>query len=485
MNQHQYLECIIKACQWFQKAKVLDGDLGEHGVYEGFNSNFSLDGTKELKINYYIPSIYAKRADCTADTGTAFAFASKAFSTHYSSIPKDEMNALISKDLIQHTNTIGSNLMHELFSEWQHMKKNILRGFFGWYNDPYDMQVFYADDNGRCTMEALLYAMLTQNEHHIQQALAAVIALKKTHGKNGHRFARLEFKHLLKRKGRNWFQKHKIKKHQYHSPHYEAWTFAALILGGYLGSDQDLIALTASGIDDYMQNFPKLPLEHSVNDDFSKLLVAVAILCNISPIPRYQHYMNQLVEYFASIQDAITGAIPERDPFKIRDRAETTNEKYGKGEASVYTSPEDTITDQLYSTAFTAIGLYFASLTNTSPQSEKMLVKLLNYLCCIQIKSANLQLNGTWMRAFDYSLGEYYGANGDVGWGAYSIETGWMVAPTILAFSLYLTQFNPFQGSNSPIIEIFNRIYQEETHVQDNIQKSWQQNLPSRQYPTK
>ena len=34
-------------------------------------------------------------------------------------------------------------------------------------------------------------------------------------------------------------------------------------------------------------------------------------------------------------------------------------------------------------------------------------------------------LDGCWMRGFDYKLWEYYGSSSDIGWGPWSVESGW------------------------------------------------------------
>jgi len=52
--------------------------------------------------------------------------------------------------------------------------------------------------------------------------------------------------------------------------------------------------------------------------------------------------------------------------------------------------------------------------------------KLTEFLCRIQINSeAYPYLDGGWYRAFDFKNWEYWASNSDIGWGAWSIESGW------------------------------------------------------------
>ena len=58
------------------------------------------------------------------------------------------------------------------------------------------------------------------------------------------------------------------------------------------------------------------------------------------------------------------------------------------------------------------------------------------FLLASQIKSDDPRFEGAWMRAFDMDIGEYYGLNKDKGWGAYCIESGWVMGfiPAVLLF---------------------------------------------------
>ncbi|MFC3773606.1 hypothetical protein [Paenibacillus sp. GCM10012303] len=50
---------------------------------------------------------------------------------------------------------------------------------------------------------------------------------------------------------------------------------------------------------------------------------------------------------------------------------------------------------------------------------------LSEFMCNIQIRSSDSRFNGGWMRAYDMDRDEYFGNNGDTGWGPYCIESGW------------------------------------------------------------
>jgi hypothetical protein len=471
----KYWETLHQGLNWFIQSGVLNGENGEKGVYEGFSSSFDSQGRKTLRRDEFLGHL-CQRADCTADSAFCFWLGSL--------LPQDNS---VSASSQPRWKLIGRNLFHELYSYWQHFDndQSLRRGFFGWFNDYYNHNVFYSDDNGRCSLQSILYAYTHQNTPEAAdlflRSYANVIALNQTMGKNGHRPARIDLKHFYPWKGRKGFRRQKFKRHQYQSPHYEGWTFAAILYGAYLLQDKELIKQVQLGIEDYMQIFPRIAVEHSTGDDFSKLLIACVLLYQCTKESRHLTYINQIIDFFAAIQDPTTGAFPERDPYNMHARTEPSNEKYGKGESALYTQASDTITDQLYSAGFLAWGLYFASKTGQVPQARSMLERFLDYLSAIQIRSPNLQLNGVWTRGFDYYYGEPYGANGDVGWGAYSLETGWTQGPILTAFAMYLLDFNPFIPLNEAKRVEIHHIYEKELQYQLAIEKNWKKYTPKPQ----
>ena len=63
--------------------------------------------------------------------------------------------------------------------------------------------------------------------------------------------------------------------------------------------------------------------------------------------------------------------------------------------------------------------------------------QLAEYLCRIQTRSQKLPyLNGTWFRAFDDHRWEAWASSADIGWGAWSIESGWGQAWTAAVLAL-------------------------------------------------
>jgi hypothetical protein len=103
------------------------------------------------------------------------------------------------------------------------------------------------------------------------------------------------------------------------------------------------------------------------------------------------------------------------------------NGDYATGEAPIIEVNTDTCTDLLYSNNFALISLWEAyKATGDFDTFGKAADLLANYLLSVQGVSVNHpELDGGWIRAFDYELWTQYGSDSDTGWGANSLESGW------------------------------------------------------------
>jgi hypothetical protein len=86
----------------------------------------------------------------------------------------------------------------------------------------------------------------------------------------------------------------------------------------------------------------------------------------------------------------------------------------------------DTASDLLYTTNFAFLALHEAAAATGDPRYRQAEDRLAAFLCRIQIRSdAHPELDGGWFRAFDFRRWEYWASDGDAGWGAWCIESGW------------------------------------------------------------
>jgi hypothetical protein len=103
-----------------------------------------------------------------------------------------------------------------------------------------------------------------------------------------------------------------------------------------------------------------------------------------------------------------------------------SNADYGTSEAPLIQQNGDPLCDLLYTTNFAMVGLHEAAAATGDRVYARATDRLARFLCRIQVRSAaHPELDGGWFRAFDVRRWAYWASNADVGWGAWSIESGW------------------------------------------------------------
>src|SRR5690554_1282344 len=91
----------------------------------------------------------------------------------------------------------------------------------------------------------------------------------------------------------------------------------------------------------------------------------------------------------------------------------------------------------LYTVGFTFLGLHEAAAATGEHFYSDAENKLAEFLCRIQIQSeTHPELDGAWFRAFNFNRWEYWASNGDAGWGAWCIESGWSQSWITALFAL-------------------------------------------------
>jgi hypothetical protein len=147
----------------------------------------------------------------------------------------------------------------------------------------------------------------------------------------------------------------------------------------------------------------------------------------VEDTPEHRQWLRRVADDLLALQDSC-GAIREQlgAPELGTIPPPKSNEEYGAKETPIIQQNGDPACDLLYTTNFAFLGLHEAAAATSEPVYADAERKLAQFLCRIQIRSgSHAELDGGWFRAFDFKRWEYWGSNGDAGWGAWSIETGW------------------------------------------------------------
>ncbi|WP_329004713.1 hypothetical protein OHA18_15145 [Kribbella sp. NBC_00709] len=405
----RYRRMVDRGIAWFDRAGMFyDAPDGSKGVAEGFSNEVGFDGK--------LPFRPVPRGDCS--TQTAHAFRLYADLADY---PRGR--------------TIAANLMRLVVDEEQLTDRNPLYGAFeprGARTDLTATNNLFADDGGWIALFALISG-------ETEAGLRGVESLIRTANTDlGLQVDPWRTPSTLMVKGWDEFGRSPIEDGLDLTSHWQSSALCAYLYAYGLTGEPSYLAIAERGLDHMASHHPRARLETSRTCEAGRFLLPLAGGYFYTRKPLYLQTLLSLADYLKSRQGP-DGGFAEWD-----GKCPPSNEAYGVDEASIFQANGDPVTDQLYGTPFAAWALPIVHQITGEPVFEELAQGVLDYLSRIQIDDpADEQLDGAWQRAFDFDAWEYFGSNADLGWGPYCVETGWSIAPTLIAAMQYL-QANAF-----------------------------------------
>jgi hypothetical protein len=405
----RYRRMVDRGIAWFDKAGMFyDAPDGSDGVAEGFSNEIGFDGK--------LPFRPVPRGDCYTQTAHAF-----------------RMYADLADFPRGHA--IAANLMRHVVDEEQLTDRNALYGAFeprGARTDLTATNNLFADDGGWIALFALISG-------DTEAGLRGVESLIRTaNAELGLQVDPWRTPSTLMVKGWDEFGRSPIEDGLDLTSHWQSSALCAYLYAYGITGEPSYLEIAERGLDHMASHYPRARLETSRTCEAGRFLLPLAGGYFYTRKPLYLQTMLKLAEYLKSRQGP-DGGFAEWD-----GKCPPSNEAYGVDEASIFQANGDPVTDQLYGTPFAAWALPIVHQITGEPVFEELAHGVLDYLSRIQIDDpADEQLDGTWQRAFDFDAWEYFGSNADIGWGPYCVETGWSVAPSLIAAMQYL-QDTPF-----------------------------------------
>lgn len=378
---------------------------GSCGVLEGYSAGMDYDGNQLQLISH--------RADCNAEVAMALA-----------------VGASISGD--KHCREIAANLLRYIYADSgmcggdRGNPKHPSFGLISWGGIvPAWTCANYGDDNARCILGTMVASACLDTNQWDEYLLRAVLANLRTTGKLGFREDRVDMA-PLEEHGWKYYQD---AENLNYAPHFDSYLWACNLWAYKHTGYQPLLDSTKNAIRMTMEVFPK---GWRWNDSIerARILLCLAWLILVEDTPEHRGWLKTITDDFLSHQQPC-GALPERiggmggGHYVIP----ATNEEYGTAETPLIQKDGDPATDQLYTTGFALLGLHEAVAATGDVKLKAAEDKLTHYLCRIQVRSKDVPyLDGTWFRAFDYKRWDYWASSADLGWGAWSAESGWGTA---------------------------------------------------------
>ncbi|HWD82939.1 MAG TPA: hypothetical protein VG497_28765, partial [Kribbella sp.] len=329
----------------------------------------------------------------------------------------------------------AANLLRLVVQEEQLTDRNSLYGAFeprGARTDLTRTNNLFADDGGWIALFALMSG-------HLEPGLRGVESLIRTANTElGLQVDPWRTPSTLLVKGWDEFGRSPIEDGLDLTSHWQSSAQCAYLYAYGITGEPSYLEIAERGLDHMARNHPRARLETSRTCEAGRFLLPLAAGYFYTRKPLYLRTMLDLADFLKSRQGP-DGGFAEWD-----GKCPPSNEAYGVDEASIFQANGDPVTDQLYGTPFAAWALPIAHQVTGEPIFEELAHGVLDYLSRIQIDDPDdEQLHGAWQRAFDFDAWEYYGSNADLGWGPYCVETGWSVAPSLIATMQYLRR-TPF-----------------------------------------
>lgn len=389
---------IEKGVNWFLNSGILPKNDGSLGVYENVHSIRS-DISKDL------------RPDCHAHTALMFYL--------YGEYTKDSKWINMSASLLTYLFDAG----------YQDDDSNsVTYGFWKWFQSPRSKpdQIF-SDDNSWVALVLLYLYRKTGNDEYKKRGLLTAYALLNTQNVNGLRPECIREQELIDN-GIAYFQN---STEASMNPHFEAVVHAAFIQAYYVSNDKKFLQAAYKGTLTLLNNKEKMKFMYSKTAGYSRFLLSLAQLYAVTKDEVIRKGLDEIIDYLSGHQHEL-GGIEEAD--------NPDPDRYGTEDTGVFRLNNEGIADQLYTNNFLSVNAWEAVKATGDLDFKNFHENIVEFISSIQISSPRHEFDGGWMRSFHLNRGEYFGNNGDTGWGAYVIESGWTNA--IILSGLLLKELN-------------------------------------------
>ncbi|HBE41885.1 MAG TPA: hypothetical protein DDW27_11900, partial [Bacteroidales bacterium] len=391
--------------------QILATGDGSLGIMEGYDSKIYYDGSQAVR--------WWNRGDCNAEVAGAMGLAGlKLEDQRYLHTSSNIGDWLFFRSMI----SLGDR------SDPDHPAY----GLSGWNDSPEycgpgtmdGFAVYYGDDNARVILGMIMTAAAQKTTRYDKRILNIILGNLRVSGIYGFQPDRINQDRLENRGWESFFTDENTS----YSPHYQANMWACYLWAYEQTGFELFLTRARSAIEMTMAAYPEnWRWTNGIQQERAKMLLPLAWLIRVEDKPLHREWLRTMAGDLLARQDNC-GAIPEEigKAGKGGFPPPESNEAYGTSETPLIQTNNDKASDLLYTLDFAFIGLHEAASATDDEFYSNAENKLAEFLCRIQISSEkHPELDGGWFRAFDFKRWEYWASNGDAGWGAWSIETGW------------------------------------------------------------
>lgn len=409
------LAAVKKGVEYYNKSKLYihpswpsQNDFGVDSIHSNWEQG---DGTYGIGECYISKRIYYngkqaaslnRRADCNLEAamGLSFGVALLNDNTYLETIQKLGDYVFLKSEMCK-----GAPSNPESASY----------GLIRWDDNGSDM--YWGDDNARVLVSTIVASSLTHNDRWNDFIVRGILANFRTSSKFGFRPSHLTEKKLQA----NGWEHYYNSEFTFFNPHMEAYPWLTYLWLYSKTGYKPLLERTKAGFKMMMDAYPDWSVEaNRFEQEPSRMLLPLAWLVKVEDTPQHRSWLDKMAQYVINIQDK-SGAIPQ-----IPHTIVKTNDKYGADECAMAHGPGDPVTDALYAINFAFIGMNEAAEITGNKNYKKSADMMADFFIRTQTQSQkHEELDGTWYRGFDFKKWDYWGSDGDLGWGVWTNEIGW------------------------------------------------------------
>jgi hypothetical protein len=392
-------QSVHRAVRWFERAGMLLTN-GKGGVKEGASGIVHPDGRQEI--------LSTVRTDCVSEAGLLYF-----------------MHSLLTGD--PRSLTTSDNLHAYCFENMQIKDGGPLHGMLRWTESGWP--VCYQDDAARVLIPVLLKNLYGRKGYFLRESVQALDFLVRTTGTDGTRVPRTDINRLtpesLAALGST--------PAKFPSAHYNAFYLGSLALCARvirgMGADAPWATsfgrvaadVAERGLGTIMAAYPNTIREHSETQELCRLVAPLAWLSWVTGKQEHRDWLYRVAKDLERFRHP-SGGYAEWDTGYAATCARNEN-----GECSLLANNGDPVADLLYSLNWLPIGFMQAYLVTRDPHFLQLWEGIARFMVSVQLASRDPLLDGGWARALDMGRMEVFAVPFDLGWGPWSIESGWTV----------------------------------------------------------
>jgi hypothetical protein len=345
------------------------------------------------------------------------------------------------------TNLLDFTFFHsELFANPSPQADDPLDGLLRWCTQPNASSLFFSDDNARSILGALAAGAALNTDRWEEAILTAILADLRTTGRKGFRPNKcLERDDVLRYGWRYYWEYDGIDLYAHF--HATIWSVFLWLYDktGFL----PLLERARCGLTEMMtRDHGQWKAEGGrLDSEYAHLLLPLAWLVRVDDCEQHRAWLDRVARFLIDHQDpcgAIYQVVANQESTEIRPEQRRIivhplgkNEEYGQEEVPIVYQTGDPGTDLLYTLNFAFLGMHEAARATGNSNYARSAERMADFLIRVQTRSeARPELSGTWYRGFDFKRWDYWGSDGDWGYGVLTTQTGWTHSLITATFAL-------------------------------------------------